>query len=145
MTDNNTSNPQANETHTNTHTNTQSQNNTNWSNLGTNLLDSLRTLWRKGAKRHLALRSRKGNTYFRVPFNILAVVFLLLVMTRLVWLAVIAALIAAFVFKVQFVIITDGVVQRTFNQASPPAETTPETSSDVNIDNNIDNSDDTTL
>lgn len=133
MTDNN-STPPNNETHTNTHTNTQSQSNTNWANLGTNLLDNLRKLWRMGTKRHLALRSRKGETYFRVPFNILAVVFLLLVITRLVWLAVIAALVAAFAFKVQFVIITDGVVQQTFNQASPPAETPP-SNQDASSDN----------
>jgi len=118
MTENNT-NSQANETQS------SSSNNVNWSSLGSNLVDSLRNLWRMGAKRHLALRSRTGATYFQLPFNILGAVFLLLVVTRLVWLAVIAALVAAFAFKVQFVIITDGVVKRTFNQASAPADDAP--------------------
>lgn len=124
MTENNT-NPRANDTQTNT------SNTVNWSNLGKNLTDNLRNLWKMGAKRHLALRSRKGDTYFRLPFNILGAVFLLLVVTRLVWLAVIAALVAAFAFKVQFVIITDGVVKRTFNQANPPAETASDASTDT--------------
>jgi Flp pilus assembly protein TadB len=128
-------NSQSNDSQTNSNssdnqTNSNS-NNVNWSNLGKSVTDNLRNLWHMGKKRHLALRSRKGNTYFQLPFNILGVVFLLLVVTRLVWLAVIAALIAAFVFKVQFVIITDGVVKRTFNQANPPAETTPDTSADT--------------
>jgi hypothetical protein len=131
MTENNT-NPQANEPQSNT------SNSFNWSNLGKNLTDNFRNLWRMGAKRHLALRSRKGDTYFRLPFNILGVVFLLLVVTRLVWLAVIAALVAAFAFKVQFVIITDGVVQRTFNQASPSAEPSPEASPKANEDTSSD-------
>lgn len=123
MTENNT-NPRANETQAN------ASNTVNWSNLGKNLTDNLRNLWKMGAKRHLALRSRKGDTYFRLPFNILGIVFLLLVVTRLVWLAVIAALVAAFAFKVQFVIITDGVVKRTFNQADPPANTPDATNHD---------------
>lgn len=125
MSENNTqaSNPQANGSQANeSHTNSQTTS-FDWSNLGQNLIKSVRNLWRMGARRHLALRSRTGNTYFQLPFNILGVVFFLLVVTRLVWLAVIAALVAAFAFKVQFVIITDGVVKRTFNQASPPTNT----------------------
>ena len=127
MSENNTqtSNPQANESQTNGQTTSF-----NWSNLGQNLTEGVRNLWRMGAKRHLALRSRKGNTYFQLPFNILGVVFLLLVVTRLVWLAVIAALVAAFAFKVQFVIITDGVVKRTFNQANPPTDAPDATNHD---------------
>ena len=131
MTENNT-NPRANETQT------KASNTVNWSDLGKNLIDNLRNLWKMGAKRHLALRSRKGDTYFRLPFNILGVVFLLLVVTRLVWLAVIAALVAAFAFKVQFVIITDGVVKRTFNQASPTAEPSPEANPKANENSSSD-------
>ena len=141
MSENNTqaTNPQASDTQTNAQTNS-----VNWSNLGKNLTDNFRNLWRMGARRHLALRSRKGDTYFRLPFNILGVVFLLLVVTRLVWLAVIAALVAAFAFKVQFVIITDGVVKRTFNQANPPANT-PDVNNDVTTNDvtNQDGSDET--
>ncbi|MEM7738325.1 MAG: hypothetical protein AAF267_21315 [Deinococcota bacterium] len=110
-------------TSTTTHTNTSSSN-INWKAISSSLISGVRNLWAMGSKRQLELRSKQGNPYIRVPFNILGVAILVLLGTRLIWLAVVAALIAAFVLKIQFVILTSN---STTSRSAPAADPVPPT------------------
>jgi hypothetical protein len=107
--------------------NTTSTANINWKAISNSIISGIRNLWTMGSKRQLELRSKQGNPYIRVPFNILGVAILVLLGTRLIWLAIVAALVAAFVLKVQFVILTSSATNSTTNTNAATADPVPPT------------------
>ncbi|MEM6428123.1 MAG: hypothetical protein AAF708_02705 [Deinococcota bacterium] len=109
-----------------THNTTSTTTKVNWKAISNSIISGIRNLWVMGSKRQLELRSKQGNPYIRVPFNILGVAILILLGTRLIWLAVVAALIAAFVLKIQFVILTSNSANTTTNSSTATAEPMPQ-------------------